>query len=173
MQTMANIKLTQHINGRILLFAAAVALLLGFPMFMLLRAAWNRGIEDHGTYQKVDLKALGNFDFDGNQGTLADIPPHFRKLDGQRVLLRGEMYNPLALRGINDFQLVYSIQKCCFGGPPRVQERVFARLPSGRTTSISDSLVDVMGTLHVNPLREGDAIVSVYTLDVESIQAVR
>ena len=35
------------------------------------------------------------------------------------------------------FQLVYSIQKCCFGGPPRVQERVFVNAPASKPVPFS------------------------------------
>src|SRR6059058_2076282 len=80
----------------------------------------------------VDLKALGNFPFDQNNGSINDIPPAFRALEGKKVLLDGFMYSP---RNAGDkgheFQLVYNVTKCCFSGPPQVQERVYGYVHSG------------------------------------------
>src|SRR5256886_7104829 len=44
--------------------------------------------------EKKNLKAIGNFDFDRDSGKLSDVPPQYRALDGQKVLLMGEIYAP-------------------------------------------------------------------------------
>ena len=59
-----------------------------------LKYVLNNGIEDHGSYKKVDLKALGFFNFDQANGSINDVPPQFRKLDGQKVMLEGFMWSP-------------------------------------------------------------------------------
>ena len=74
---------------------------------------------------------------------------------------------------VGEFQLVYSISKCCFGGPPKVQERVFARIPAGQKMKYYPIPVRVIGTLHVKIERAaGDdgPVTALYTMDVEDIQ---
>ena len=114
----------------------------------------------------------------GHKGTVNDVPKRYRALDGKRVLLKGFMY-PLTSAGPKgaEFQFVYNINKCCFSGPPQVQERVFAHGAKGRAVPLyRDVLVELYGTLHVRVIREGEgadaAILSVYDIDVESAKPV-
>ena len=90
------------------------------------RGLYNKGIEWHGDYADVDLKAMGNFPFSPAAGTRDDVPARWRALDGKRVQLEGFMWSPVSAgtRG-TEFQFVYNINICCIGGPPQVQERVF------------------------------------------------
>ena len=142
--------------------------------YVFLHQELTQGVEQHGDYAKVDLKSLGNFPLDGSNGTISDVPAKFRDLDGKRVVLEGFMYTPnAATPQVNNFQFVYSITKCCFNGPPLVQERVFARVPGGKAVPYFDyQLVRVVGTLHVNVVKEAGIIMSVYTLDVEKLDQV-
>src|SRR6185437_10631795 len=41
--------------------------------------------------RRIDFPTLGAFDMDQEHGTLADIPPSIRRLDGQQVELQGYM----------------------------------------------------------------------------------
>src|SRR6185295_15607734 len=94
-------------------------------------------------------------------------------LDGKKVKFDGEMFAPDAASDrVKQFQLVYSIVECCLGGPPKVQERVFAFAPPGKTvTNYTGSQVTVIGTLHVKVVRpeKGEAV-SVFTMDVDEIR---
>jgi len=129
------------------------------------------GISDHGDYKEVDLKQLGNFTFDDLSGKVQDVPERYRNLDGQRVLLKGYMAYPedAKSRG-RRFQFVYNVTKCCFSGPPLVQERVFAKAKSDIPIYDTNTFAEVVGTLHVRLIKEpvSGKIVSVYDLDVES-----
>ncbi|HET6252405.1 MAG TPA: hypothetical protein VFE47_32260 [Tepidisphaeraceae bacterium] len=125
------------------------------------------------TYVNVDLRALGWFPFDQTSGTLADVPPKWRALDGQKVHLQGMLFSPLAgSSAISDFQLVYQLRDDSGRGPPRVQERVFGK--SRRPFDISDDFVDVYGTLHVNVKRDADngPVTQVFALDADRISIV-
>jgi len=157
------------INARLIIFLAIVS----FPFFwfgyVIVNQTLTGGIQHHGDYSEVDLKSLGNFPLDGSNGTLNDIPSRWRDLDGKRVLLEGFMYAPNAAGDtVRNFQFVYNITKCCFNGPPLVQERVFVMAPGGEVPYYSD-LVRVVGTLHVNVVKEAGIIKSVYTLDLEKV----
>ena len=90
------------------------------------------------------------------------------------MFLVGQMYVDTSTAPVVDrFQLVYSIQNCCFNGPPKVQERVFAQVPpGGRKVPVFGSLAKIYGTLHVRADRENGRVVSLYTLDVEKVEEV-
>src|SRR5262249_15408102 len=136
-------------------------------------------VYNRGSYKEVNLRALGNFEFDPDYGKITDVPARYRELEGQKVLLSGEIYSlHEAGPNVGEFQLVYSIQKCCFNGPPRVQERCFATVSrdTKKVTVRGDGYHNVMGTLHVTVKREklpnGElgGVTEVYHLDVDSIE---
>jgi len=133
------------------------------------------GISDHGDYKEVDLKQLGNFTFNDMLGKPEDVPERYRKLDGQRVLLKGFMYGPedAGPRG-RRFQFVYNVTKCCFSGPPQVQERVFSVAKKEIPIYDMYTFAEVVGTMHVRLVKDpvSGKIVSVYDLDVESAKRV-
>jgi hypothetical protein len=152
------------INLRMVIFAAIALFLIGTPVYWMISELATNGIHSHGDWYTVDLKAMGFFSLPPN-GTVADVPRDYRALDGKRVQLEGFMYAPLeASNHAKEFELVYNISKCCFGGPPLAQERVFC-------TFDMNTMARVVGILHVSIHREMGKIDSVYTLDVESTQA--
>jgi hypothetical protein len=161
-----------RINFRMLVFLLAVATPPMWVIYSVIDATVYGGIKDRGTYKEVELKALGYYDFDGQHGTINDVPEKWRALDGQRVQLTGFMWaGTSAGYAVRDFQFVYNITKCCFNGPPLVQERVFAHVPDKYPPApYYGDFVTLTGILHVkieNPT--GDKVNSVYTIDVEKI----
>jgi len=155
------------VNVRLIMFIAVVSAPFVWMAYAGTRYLFNGGIEDKGEYKLVDLKALGNFNFDGANGSTNDVPAIYRKLDGQKVALDGFMWSPLAASQLSDFQFVYNIQKCCFNGPPLVQERVFVHVPNNKRLSYVDRYLRMVGTLHVQVKKEDGIITSVFTMDVD------
>jgi hypothetical protein len=165
------IPFSERFNLRMILFITVIGFLVGYPIYVLIDAQVSHGIKTvAGGYKEVNLKAMGNFVFDGQNGTVKDVPPQYRELDGQKVVLVGEMYAGGSYIEANRFQLVYSIAKCCFGGPPKVQERVFCIVPNDGTVPILDRPARVTGTLHVAAKKDGDTVNSLYTLDVHKVE---
>ena len=160
-----------RVSLRLVLLLGLVAAPFLYFGYVIVDQAVHKGVVNRGSYYDVDLKSLGYFPFDANKDDFNDIPQRWRALDGKRVALVGEMYTGgSAAPHINAFELVYSIQDCCFGGPPRVQERVFARVPNGGKVPYYGQIVRVVGTLHVEAKRdETGQIVSIYELDIESV----
>ena len=162
--------LGRRVNWRMVTVVSVIAILVGFPVYTFVKAQLNHGIEQVGNGFYVDLKAMGNFSFDDHAGTLADVPAEFRTLDGKQVTLDGYMYSDQsAADQLNNFQFVYNVNKCCFGGPPKVQERVFAVVPhKGMVYNLGQfTMVRLTGTMHVEIVRDsGGTISSVYRLDV-------
>lgn len=158
-------------NWRTFALIGTAIFLFGYPTWEYMDSLITGGISRQGDLLIVDLKALSSFEMDQDFGTNEDIPLRYRKLDGKRVLLVGQMYNPY---GANDrvqaFTLVYSISNCCFNGPPKVQHFIQATLPSGKSVAdYSNDFVDVVGTLHVGVESEAGHVQSVYRIDVEKV----
>ncbi len=167
--------LGRRINWRMVTIVAVFGVLVGFPVYTFVRAQANHGIDRVAGGYHVDLKALGNFPFNENTGTLADVPKQYRDLDGKQVSLEGFVYAPnSASDRVNQFQFVYNVTKCCFAGPPQVQERVFAVIPGqGIYDPGMYTMVQLSGTLHVAVIKDdaGKAS-SVYTLVVNGAKQV-
>jgi hypothetical protein len=150
---------------------ATVLFLFGYPIFIYTDTLITGGITQRGDLLVVDLKALSSFEMDQDSGTTQDIPLRYRQLDGKRVLLTGQMWDPYTADGkIRAFTLVYSISNCCFNGPPKVQHFIQAVIPSSlQSVEYSPDFVDVVGTLHVGVESAEGHVQSVYRIDVEKV----
>jgi len=165
----------RRVSPQMVLIFGLLCLPFAYFAYVIIDQSLTRGVKDHGSYVEVDLKSMGFFPFNAQTDGLAAVPEIYRKLDGRRVVLQGEMFaGNTAGPTVKDFELVYSIQKCCFGGPPKVQERVFCHVPASMKVRnyTYNGQVRVVGTLHVEPKRDGDQVVSLYELDVESVEPV-
>lgn len=155
---------------RVIAFIVVIGALIGYPLKEFI---FYKPIKDAGNgYTEVDLKGISLFPFDQNAGKLEDVPPDFRALDGKKIVVVGEMWQPYSAgRSVDGFQLVYSIAKCCFNGPPQIQHFVQAKVvPNAHVDYISGS-VKVSGTMHVKVERDDEGkIIGVYHMDVEDVQ---
>lgn len=158
-------------NWRLFSFLGFFVLLFGCFGYTVLNEVFTHGIHQHGSYVSAELKPLGQFPFNDQTGLLTDVPKEYRALDGKRVELKGMMWD-LHSAGpqLAQFQLVYNVTKCCFNGPPQVQERVFVHIKGERRVQFYDQLVSCIGTLHVRLKRdEMGTVRSVYDMDLESL----
>ena len=163
----------QRINIRMIAFGLVVLAVVGYPVYLYLDSVVTGGIQDvGGGFKQVDLKAMSSYPLDQVNGTLQDIPEKWRQLDGQNVVLYGEMWDARSAGSsdVKAFQLCYSIAKCCFAGPPQVQHFVSSVVVPGKSLENYPNLVKVTGKLHVNPLKDGGKLSSVYQLEVENIE---
>jgi len=150
---------------------ATVLFLFGYPIYIYTDALITGGITRRGDLLVVDLKALSSFEMDQDTGTTDDIPVRYRQLDGKRVLMTGQMWDPYVADGqIRIFTLVYSISNCCFNGPPKIQHFIQATVPPGQAVEYSSDFVDVVGTLHVGVESAAGHVQSVYRIDVENVK---
>lgn len=156
-----------------IVFLLVILALVGYPVYIYIDSVVSGGIKDRGDYKEVDLKAMSLFPFDQINGKLEDIPSKWRALDGQKVIVEGEMWQPYSAGNqIKGFELVYSISKCCFQGPPQIQHFVQARATTGQSVGYYNGPVRVKGTLRVRVTRDENRINGVYHLDVESVEPV-
>lgn len=164
-----------RVNPRVVVVAAVILLPLAWMVWTFAKLSISSGIETSGEYTTVDLKSLGYFPFNETTGTVTDVPRQYAALDGKKMFLVGQMYVDTSTAPyVDQFQLVYSIQNCCFNGPPKVQERVFAHVPpGGRRVPFFSGLAKIYGTLHVRVVKENGKVVSLYDLDVEKVEEVQ
>jgi hypothetical protein len=163
----------ERINFRMLTIIVIFSALVGWPVYSFVKAQMDHGIERDGDLLRVDLKSLGNFPFNDSTGSIDNVPPQYRALDGKRVALEGFIFSGNGAGDrVNSFQFVYNIQKCCFGGPPLVQERVFAVVPHNGLIDYLPDEVRIIGTLHVKPEKDSEVskINKLYTMDVERVE---
>ena len=174
--TAAKVPLSERINLRMVIFFAVILIPIGYVVYLFADTWISHGIWDakddrFGSYKKVDLKAMSMFQLNQMAATDADIPAEYRALDGKRVMLAGEQYLGSRSRGPQlEFDLVYSIAKCCFQGPPQIQHFVKCRALPGKNIETYMGLVKVVGTLHVGVQIENGRVASVYRMDVESLE---
>ncbi len=162
-----------RINPRIIVFCVVALTIIGFPMYVFTESVLTGGIRDRGDYVEVDLKTMSSFEFDQVNGTIDDVPEKWRALDGKRVMLVGEMWNAQAADdSLASFELVYSIAKCCFSGPPKIQHFVHSTVVDGKKVTYYPAQVRVLGTLHVDVKHEEGRVSSIFTYDVESVEPI-
>jgi hypothetical protein len=159
-----------------LILCAVVLIPIGYVVYLMADTWISHGIWDvkddrFGALKKVDLKAMSMFSFNQESGADTEIPPEYRALDGKRVMLVGEQYLGSRSRGNQaEFDLVYSIAKCCFNGPPQIQHFVKCTPMPDKKIGTYSGLVNVVGILHVGVQKENGRVISVYRMDVESVE---
>lgn len=82
------------------------------------------------------------------------VPDSARAVDGRDVLLKGYMYPGKQQRGITQFLLVRDQGDCCFGGNPKITDRVLVQLrdpehPKG--IDFSARLTKIAGRFAIRP----------------------
>src|SRR5215468_5577358 len=103
MNTTTKAPFLQRINFRIVVFAGVMLVLIGYPIYLFLDVRLSGGVwdvkDERGTYKRVDLKTISDFEMDQMKATNEDIPSEFRRLDGERVMLIGEIVSGRSARG--------------------------------------------------------------------------
>jgi hypothetical protein len=79
------------------------------------------------------------------------VPDSARSMSGTDVLLKGYMYPGSQQRGITDFLLVRDQGDCCFGGNPKITDRVLVRLTDRSGIEFTPRLVKIAGRFRVEP----------------------
>ncbi|HET6247843.1 MAG TPA: hypothetical protein VFE47_09105 [Tepidisphaeraceae bacterium] len=123
----------------------------------------------HTTYcRPIDFATLGGFKFDGDQGTLLNIPHPLRQLDGQRVETDGFMIPMNQNEKCTEFALFPSFpSERSF---PLIQQAIVARTVPGKSLNYVPYRLRIKGTLHVRVQREDGYNVSIYDMTIDSAQ---
>ncbi len=88
------------------------------------------------------------------------LPPSATDLEGRKIFIKGFVYPGREKDGIRQFLLVRDQGDCCFGGNPKITDRIQVTLNSKlRGLRFQSRLHKVAGTFHVAPMNKavGDA----------------
>jgi hypothetical protein len=78
------------------------------------------------------------------------VPPSAIALDGQRIFIKGYVYPGKQTDGIQTFLLCRDQGDCCFGGDPKITDRILVKLVGDRRLTFKPTLQKVGGTFHVD-----------------------
>lgn len=95
------------------------------------------------------------------------IPELVRKVDGQKVLVRGFML-PMKMEGAltSEFLLVSNSLLCCYGVVPPMNQWITVKMPPGKGLKPQQDVpLEIFGTLRVQPRVENGALNAIYHLD--------
>lgn len=80
------------------------------------------------------------------------IPPLAKKLDGQKVFIKGYVFpGNTKKNGIKEFLLVRDKGDCCFGGNPKITDRIQVTLKDPLRLTFNSRVNKVAGIFRVRP----------------------
>jgi hypothetical protein len=79
------------------------------------------------------------------------VPPDAMSLDGKKVLIKGYVYPGQRMQGITEFLLVRDQGSCCFGGNPKITDRIQVSLSDKQGFTFGNGVFKVAGVFHVTP----------------------
>lgn len=180
MEASVNMPVERQTNWSMILRVGIVSVLVlglvGYAMKVTYESVIQGGVINKGDYYEVELKAMSNFDMDPKLGSVDDVAPRFRSLNGKKVLLRGEIAPTGFSAGpeVDEFQICYSVATCCLSGIPKAQHFVACTAPKGKMLKNfgSSASVNVYGKLHINVIKDGGVVKSIFQMDVERVDPV-
>ncbi|MEX2141418.1 MAG: hypothetical protein WD894_19285 [Pirellulales bacterium] len=79
------------------------------------------------------------------------VPPAAEELHGQRVFIKGYVLAGNRKDGIRSFILVRDQGDCCFGGNPKLTDRILVQLKGGQAFTYTDKLQKLIGRFQIRP----------------------
>jgi hypothetical protein len=99
------------------------------------------------------------------------IPPSAAALNGKKVFIKGFIYpGGLQTDGIKQFVLCRDQGDCCFGGNPKITDRIEVTLTDPLTISLSTRMFKVAGTFRIEDTQKTGLGAVYYHLDAEYVQ---
>lgn len=115
-------------------------------------------------HQRVNFSWLSEQKPIVSQGK-SEIHPDVKKLDGQKIFIKGYMYPTNRQQGIKEFVLVKDTGQCCFGGQPKLTDMVVVQFKDLAVDHRELELVSVAGTFHAGETIQSGELTSIYTLE--------
>lgn len=99
------------------------------------------------------------------------LAPHHDvvELVGKKVFFKGFIYPTDKNEGLTSFLLLKDSEECCFGGKPKLTDKVGCILQNGKTCNYMAGRVSVAGTFRINPKFNGLDTESLYLLETEIV----
>jgi hypothetical protein len=98
------------------------------------------------------------------------IPLDIKKLDKQRVALRGFML-PLKVEGglITELLIMRDQSMCCYGTVPKINEWVSVKMMGKGVKPVMDQAITLYGALKVGEMYENGYLVGIYAMEGEKM----
>lgn len=121
-------------------------------------------------YRRISYRELDYNQADKESG--ATIPAAAETLDGEKVFIKGYVYPGSLKRGIKRFLLVRDKGDCCFGGNPKITDRIQVTLQDPLRLEYDTRLHKLAGVLRIDPSQTavdaGGAVL--YHLEADHLQ---
>jgi hypothetical protein len=99
------------------------------------------------------------------------IPPSAMSLEGKKVFIKGYVYPGREMEGIKTFLLVRDQGDCCFGGNPKITDRIQVTMVDPLRLTYKSRLHKLAGVFHVRPTKAVNAGGAVfYQLEADYLQ---
>ena len=95
--------------------------------------------------------------------------PDVEALVGKKVFFKGFVYPTSQVVGLTSFLLLKDSNECCFGGKPKLTDKVACIMQNGKTFDFWAGRVSVAGTFRTNPQYDGSDSDSVYILECDIV----
>jgi len=127
---------------------------------------------EYATELPEGFERLSYADLQPAEGEAATrVPDPARAMDGRNVLLKGYIYPGKQQHGLVQFLLVRDQGDCCFGGNPKITDRVLVQLSDPAGIDFTPKLTKVAGRFRVQPMGTADLQGGVlYHLDAASVR---
>ena len=99
-------------------------------------------------FERINYSLLQPLDGD----PINAVPETAQNINGRSVLLKGYMYPGKQQQGITQFLLVRDQGDCCFGGSPKITDRVLVQLRASQGISFSGRLTKIAGRFVIRPM---------------------
>jgi len=99
------------------------------------------------------------------------LHPDVAPLVGQKIFIKGYMWQTQKEDGLTEFVFLKDNGECCFGGKPKPYDMMVVKMAEGETTRAYTSIVAVAGLLHANVAAGEDD--PVYTIDATLVEEAR
>ena len=141
------IPLSQRINLRMIVFIGVMVLLVGYPVYTLISEQVTGGVHriEANSPSKVNLRPWTISCSMRTAEPSTTFPSNTAVLTGKNSRSSAKFTPNEASDQVHRFELVNSIAKCCFGGPPR-SRRVFCVVPKTAPSKIPAALPTSKGT---------------------------
>ncbi|MCA9051241.1 MAG: hypothetical protein KDA89_21035, partial [Planctomycetaceae bacterium] len=104
-------------------------------------------------------------------GNARRLHPEVAPLIGQKVFLKGFMWQTQASEGLRQFVFLKDNGECCFGGSPKPYDMMVVQMANNATTKAYTGMVSVGGVLNANVgAGEGEPV---YTVDADFVEESR
>ncbi len=99
------------------------------------------------------------------------FPPEVQSLNGKKLYIEGYVFPGKEMGNIREFILCRDKGTCCFGGNPKLTDRIAVRLTNGLAIDYSQKLFAVAGQFYVRPSEAKELSGGViYHLDAEFVR---